>query len=735
MKIQCDQCKKKYNVKDILIKQNGTKFRCSACRYIFKVFPDHQKDLRFTQKSKNQIIAQHIKGDKNIFSGTGNINITYKTSPFELKDRQKILILLNKVNQIWIESVLKKSLYNNCMIQIGKIPESNVVNHPWKNILELPDQDSKIINKGTKVFEVYNDVGNSMLILGNPGSGKTISLLEIAKELIEHAKENSNSPVPIILNLSSWTNKHNSFFDWVTDEIKSKYHIPTKFSCKWLLDNRLTLLLDGLDEVKKQERNNCLKSLNNYLSENGVPGIVVCCRRKEYLELDNLLNFNAAITLLPLSSDQIFEYLDSAGNELIPFRTLIQSDAVLLNLAQTPLMLNIMIFAYNDNYSITDKHKQEVIKKSENRRKDIFNTYIDKMFKRKGKSITSISKPDWIKYNSWIADLLSNQSKSVFLIEELQPNSLNSFFNKLIYYLITRIVLGIFIFTSVFTPEKNEIFKNALFGMVFGICLCTFDLIINIVKSSKKYTNHFNRFVYLLQNNKLIKLLYLSSHGFCLGLILLLFSNDPDEYSELIAIGFIFGPLIFGLRSMKQIITDNDILLFERIKFSMIGALKGLSFSLLIISSTAVVSSVFFTDPSNEFSDWKATLLVIIPFWIILIAPISIIVSAIKKDIINSKIYANQGILLTIKNAIFSTCCLIIVSFIIIIPFSSFAPEHLDLNEFYYSIMKGYIRIGLLVFILFGSIDYFQHYILRFILYMNNYIPYNSIIKFFFLDK
>ena len=47
-------------------------------------------------------------------------------------------------------------------------------------------------------------ISGKFLILGKPGGGKTTTLLELAEALLERAEGDSNAPIPVILELSSW---------------------------------------------------------------------------------------------------------------------------------------------------------------------------------------------------------------------------------------------------------------------------------------------------------------------------------------------------------------------------------------------------------------------------------------------------------------------------------------------------------------------------------------------------
>ena len=65
-------------------------------------------------------------------------------------------------------------------------------------------------------------MGRSLLILGAPGSGKTTMLLELARQLIERARQEVTEPIPVVFNLSSWTEKL-TLADWLARELNNIY--------------------------------------------------------------------------------------------------------------------------------------------------------------------------------------------------------------------------------------------------------------------------------------------------------------------------------------------------------------------------------------------------------------------------------------------------------------------------------------------------------------------------------
>ncbi|NEP53285.1 MAG: signal transduction protein, partial [Moorea sp. SIO3C2] len=72
-------------------------------------------------------------------------------------------------------------------------------------------------------------------------------------------------------------------------------------------------LLDGLDEVKAEYRDDCIVALNQFQQEYGAE-LVVCSRIKDYEALSNRLNFQKAVYIRLLTLEQIYHYLDSVGD-------------------------------------------------------------------------------------------------------------------------------------------------------------------------------------------------------------------------------------------------------------------------------------------------------------------------------------------------------------------------------------------------------------------------------------
>lgn len=74
----------------------------------------------------------------------------------------------------WVEGVLEKSIHAEMMLELGKDIDREAVEHPGERVLELPGQDAQAVPPGTTISVLFAEMGQAMLMLGQPGSGKTI---------------------------------------------------------------------------------------------------------------------------------------------------------------------------------------------------------------------------------------------------------------------------------------------------------------------------------------------------------------------------------------------------------------------------------------------------------------------------------------------------------------------------------------------------------------------------------
>ena len=203
-------------------------------------------------------------------------------------------------------------------------------------------------------------------------------LLELARQCIQQAEEDASQPIPVVFNLSSW--RGGALTDWLVEELNEKYLLPRHIGQKWITTDQLLLLLDGLDEVKQERQAACIEAINAFRRLHGLTPIVVCSRVADYEALTPRLRLQGAVLLQPLTPQQVQSYLDEIGPELKAARELLQEDSALQGLARTPLVLSIMTLAYRG----LTVDQLEHLNSLEARRRHLFETYVARMFERRG---------------------------------------------------------------------------------------------------------------------------------------------------------------------------------------------------------------------------------------------------------------------------------------------------------------------------------------------------------------
>jgi GTPase SAR1 family protein len=387
----------------------------------------------FIQENYGAVNQYFISQVSELIGGQG-ASAEHPLSQAESRQRK---VLISKVKEYWIEGVLEKSLHTKAMIELGLEKRPDLVERPFGGLEKLSKEARQILPAETNATEVFNQIGDgrTLLILGHPGAGKTITLLKLAHNLVTRTEENLSCLIPVIFNLSSWGSKQQLIESWLVEELWNKYQVPKEVGKSWIADQQLLLLLDGLDEVKANRRVACIEAINQFVQAYGQTEIVVCSRISDYKKLSKRLHLRGAIYIRSLTSDQVSQYLDSAGQQLGAVKTLLEEDPILRKLAKSPLILNIITLAYRGKGAAELPQAGS----SEARRQHLFNTYIEQMFwkEKVGKSKeyqATYSDTNTKLWLTWLAQRMVQTSQSVFLIEQIQPNWLPNKNQRRLYF-------------------------------------------------------------------------------------------------------------------------------------------------------------------------------------------------------------------------------------------------------------------------------------------------------------
>ena len=407
------------------------------------------------------------------YDNFGQFSAQNRVFPSESETTQR-KVLLKKVKKFWIEGFLQPSLQEVDALNLDFKARPDAIADLSQGIeaLSVELDASYEMLRETQIYREMGQ-GRTLLILGSPGSGKTIALLQLTQRLIERSERDSSLPLPVVFNLSSWAKDQKSIVDWLIDELQEKYQVPKSLSEAWIRQQQLILLLDGLDEVKEEDRNDCVRALNKFIGLFPKTEMAVCCRVQDYEALTERLQISSSLCLQPLSSEQIYQFLDSAGS-LAGLKMLLKRDLELEQFAQTPLVLNFMSVAYQ-GWSVADLIPP--LRANPNREQHLFDTYIDCRLEQGATS--EYPKDKVLRWLSWLANQMVQEKQTIFLIEKMQPHWLQNNLQKILYKIGT-ILTGILIIglilllgqtLSLNNDEINSDGVNAINAVMWGLVL------------------------------------------------------------------------------------------------------------------------------------------------------------------------------------------------------------------------------------------------------------------------
>lgn len=625
----------------------------------------------------------------------------------ETRERRDKRILLEKVKRFWVESMLQESVRGAALIEISKEMRPDAVERPWDTVVPSAESPGRQVPSDKKIADVFDEAEHALLILDGMGSGKTTTLLSLAQDTIERAEHDPLQPIPVVLNLSSWTRPRQPIADWVVEELSAKYQIPRRIGSRWLENNDLALLLDGLDEVEAGRRKACIAAINRFRQDYGLVQIGICSRTQEYETAATPLKLSGAILLQPLTPDQIESYLTAAGPQVETLRQILQEDATLQALARSPLMLNIMRLAYQDIPA--EALSGERLNTVEERRKHLLDAYVERMFRRRAQTkVEPFSRERVTRWLAWLAHRLTQDNQSVFLIEQIQQDWLSSGAQRWLYWLASRSVVGLLVGLGLAgTAEVG----GDLAGRIAYILTSTLaGLMVGWMDGlrAKRTKGH--------DPGAVPWPAWATTAGRTLGIGLvtgLLFwlvfgvglSLGADGWRLGAGSALAYG-LLFGLASRRPD-ARYDIQPAEALRWSWAEAAKGLIPGLLLASGAVAIVALIFA-ASNPLVIWLTYGLV----YGLLAAMAVTLIFGLRGRRVESKSFPNQGIWLSTRNAARAGSLLGVIAGVT--------------YGLVYGALPGLVvalRVGLLGLLAYGAFDVIKHLTLRLILCVKKHVP------------
>ena len=394
-----------------------------------------------------------------------------------------------------VNNRLEDSLHNDQFIPLGMEDQREQVGRPrkktinsrpafWqrlpqpKRLLEIFGESKTPLNPDDQIIDVFNrdDIAGRLLILGTPGSGKTTTLLELAKDLIGRTQKQLDQHIPVIFELSSWKDDKQSIVDWLVADLKERHTIPEAITRNWITRGQLLPLLDGLDELGLTRQMKCIEKINEFLRASPGQSLIVCCRREEYSQGERILDqLRGAVSLQPLTETQIENYLKRLGCSYL-WKPIKDDPEGLLELAKIPLFLSIIPLAYPNGLIRAKKQFNTLQERQEYQvkcRQELFDTYIEHRLNLLQSRYTKQETKHWL---SWLANKLRDEKQTEFFIEKIQPSWLKNNIQKWIYRIGVGLGSGLinFLFVFIMSCIVFGVYGGWISGLVHGLILSLF---------------------------------------------------------------------------------------------------------------------------------------------------------------------------------------------------------------------------------------------------------------------
>ncbi|HEU5376263.1 MAG TPA: TIR domain-containing protein [Ktedonobacteraceae bacterium] len=379
--------------------------------------------------------------------------------------------VIKRVRTIWIDGLLAHSLQQGNWLDVALQEQPDALDNPWEELVQELQAPPRFLPAGTTISQAYDQADGRLLILGQAGGGKTLQLLILTRTLLERAEQDPYQPLPVVFVLSSWARKHRPLEEWLIEELKTRYRIPENIATHLIKKQQILPLLDGLDEVAPNAQEACMQAINayiqTYLEPKNMP-LVLSCRSDEYMRLSIRVNLQKAVSVLPLSTSQIEQYLQQEGQDVEALRQALRADSNLATMACIPLLLNIFVLTYRNSQladlplGLTQAEALPIL----------FTNYTQRMLNRRG-FLRSSDKKHALAWLTFLARQMHRYDQTVLSIETLQADDLNPR-QRLIYAACYALQIGLLFFLAIGVPESlasmlDRLSQRSLFSDAFSI--------------------------------------------------------------------------------------------------------------------------------------------------------------------------------------------------------------------------------------------------------------------------
>ncbi|WP_069812706.1 NACHT domain-containing protein [Streptomyces sp. TP-A0874] len=296
------------------------------------------------------------------------------------------------VKRQWREEAALRRLNDPYPLPVRWRPAAPELMEPWHSLVRLATTGIGLASSappsgwaagpealsggGGDLLNVMARVPTSRLVvLGEPGSGKSMLLVRLVLDLLAHRRH--GDPVPVLVPLASWAPGREDLDRWLEQRMSIDYpwlgetgRTGTSRARELLDAGAVMLVLDGLDEIPDAVRGHAVARINDTLGRNPDLGMVLSSRSAPFAATVRPPNGRevrvtgaAGVEIEPLDLETVESYLrDSAGGpdhearwqEVFAALAAEPTQHPLDRLLTTPLMAYLARVAYSPSADVSE---------------------------------------------------------------------------------------------------------------------------------------------------------------------------------------------------------------------------------------------------------------------------------------------------------------------------------------------------------------------------------------------